>query len=112
MTSSLAFEAPLDPMLQRRHEIQAQAAASLRRRKLSSKLAVGICWLFLGIAIVPLVAVVAYVVAKGLPAWTSDFFAHPTTPEGIPGGGVWNAICIWPSRKARSPRPYGSPPTS
>jgi phosphate transport system permease protein len=92
MTSSLAFEAPLDPMLQRRHEIQAQAAASLRRRKLSSKLAVGICWLFLGIAIVPLVAVVAYVVAKGLPAWTSDFFAHPTTPEGIPGGGVWNAI--------------------
>ena len=50
------------------------------------------CWAFLGIAIVPLVAVVAYVVIKGLPAWNADFFTQPTTPEGIPGGGVFNAI--------------------
>jgi phosphate transport system permease protein len=31
-------------------------------------------------------------VAKGLPAWSVDFFTHSTYPEGIPGGGVWNAI--------------------
>jgi len=30
--------------------------------------------------------------AKGLPAWNTDFFTHSTVPEGIPGGGVWNAI--------------------
>ena len=29
---------------------------------------------------------------KGLPAWNVDFFTQSTTPEGIPGGGVWNAI--------------------
>ncbi len=92
MASTLAFDAPLDPMLQRRQEIQAVAAASLRRRRNYSRIAVGVCWLFLGIAIVPLVAVVAYVVIKGLPAWNVDFFTHATTPEGIPGGGVANAI--------------------
>ena len=93
------------------------------------------CWLFLGIAVVPLVAVVVYVVAKGLPAWSVDFFTHSTTPEGIAGGGVWNAIVgtvvitaspSWspipvglllravPGRVRRSgrPRPCGSPPTS
>jgi len=32
------------------------------------------------------------VVAKGLPAWNADFFTNSTVPEGIPGGGVWNAI--------------------
>ena len=68
------------------------ATASLKRRKVYSKIAVGVCWAFLGIAIVPLVAVVAYVVIKGLPAWNADFFTNVTTPEGIPGGGVWNAI--------------------
>ncbi len=39
---------------------------------------------FLGIAIVPLVAVVAYVVIKGLPAWNADFFTHPTDARGDP----------------------------
>ena len=92
MASTLTFDAPSDPMLQRRREIQEVAAATLRRRQIYSKIAVGVCWLFLGIAIVPLVAVVAYVVIKGLPAWNADFFTHSTTPEGIPGGGVANAI--------------------
>ena len=57
-----------------------------------SRIAVGICWVFLVIAIIPLVAVVVYVVIKGLPAWNADFFTNPTYPEGIPGGGVANAI--------------------
>jgi phosphate transport system permease protein len=72
--------------------VQAAAASSLRRRKLASTAALGVCWVFLAVAVVPLVAVVAYVVAKGLPAWNADFFTNSTVPEGIPGGGVWNAI--------------------
>jgi phosphate transport system permease protein len=92
MATTLTFDASSDPILQRRREIQDVAAASLRRRKLYSKMAVGVCWVFLGIAIVPLVAVVAYVVIKGLPAWNADFFTQVTVPEGIPGGGVANAI--------------------
>ena len=90
--TTLAFDASADPILQRRTEIQRVAAASLKRRKRSSRIAIGVCWAFLGIAIVPLVAVVAYVVVKGLPAWNVDFFTKSTVPEGIPGGGVWNAI--------------------
>ncbi len=35
---------------------------------------------------------IVYVVAKGLPAWNADFFTNSTTPEGVPGGGVFNAI--------------------
>jgi phosphate transport system permease protein len=92
MASTLTFDASTDPMLDRRRQIQDTAGASLGRRKLYSKIAVAVCWVFLCIAIIPLVAVVAYVVIKGLPAWNTDFFTHVTTPEGIPGGGVWNAI--------------------
>jgi phosphate transport system permease protein len=92
MATTLSFDALPDPVLERRQTIQRIAAASLRRRKFTSRIAVTICLVFLGIAIVPLVAVVAYVVAKGLPAWNADFFTHVTVPEGIPGGGVWNAI--------------------
>ncbi len=85
-------ELPTDPTLERRRAVQAAAASSLRRRKAGSSVALGVCWAFLVIAVVPLVGVVAYVIAKGLPAWSVDFFTHSTVPEGIPGGGVWNAI--------------------
>ena len=86
------LDAPVDPVIERRRAIQGAAATSLGRRKRGSWFFIGVCWLFLGIAVVPLVAVVLYVTAKGLPAWSAEFFTHPTTPEGIPGGGVWNAI--------------------
>jgi phosphate transport system permease protein len=90
--ATLTIDPSTDPILVRREQIQTVAASSLGRRKVYSKIAVGICWAFLAIAIVPLVAVVVYVVIKGLPAWNVDFFTKPTYPEGIPGGGVWNAI--------------------
>jgi len=85
-------DAPVDPTVERRRAVQQAATASLRRRRLGSRVALGLCWACLAVAVVPLVAVVAYVVAKGLPAWNLDFFTHSTTPEGIAGGGVWNAI--------------------
>jgi len=86
------LDSPADPSVERRRAVQEAARSSLRRRKLSSRIALGVCWAFLGIAIIPLIGVVVYVVAKGLPAWNLDFFTKSTTPEGIPGGGVWNAI--------------------
>jgi phosphate transport system permease protein len=90
--TTMSFDASADPILQRRRQIQSVASASLKRRKNYSRIAVGLCWVALGIAIVPLVAVVVYVVIKGLPAWSVDFFTKVTVPEGIPDGGVWNAI--------------------
>jgi len=90
--STLVLDASTDPILERRRRVQSAATASLARRKLASRVALGVCWLALAIAVVPLVAVIAYVVTKGLPAWSSDFFVHSTVPEGVPGGGIFNAI--------------------
>jgi phosphate transport system permease protein len=90
MTSLL--ETPADPAVERRQAVQAAANSSLGRRKLASKVTLGVCWLFLFIAVVPLVAVIAYVIAKGLPAWNADFFTQSTKPEGYSPSGVWNAI--------------------
>jgi phosphate transport system permease protein len=90
--SSLVLDVTTDPILERRRTIQAIAAGSVRRRAVTSKIALGVCWAFLGIAVVPLVAVIVYVVIKGLPAWNADFFTNSTTPEGVPGGGILNAI--------------------
>jgi phosphate transport system permease protein len=81
-----------DPMVARRQEIQRTAAASLARRKVYSKIALIICGVFLGLALVPLVAVLAYTFQRGIQAWSVDFFTHLPTPAGIPGGGIWNAI--------------------
>jgi phosphate transport system permease protein len=81
-----------DPNLARRDEIQKIATASEHRRKIYSKVALTICGLFLLIALVPLVSVLAYTVQRGVHAWSVDFFTKLPTPAGIPGGGIWNAI--------------------
>jgi len=88
---TVLVDLPADPTVERRRAVQAAAASSLRRRKLASTAALGVCWVFLAVAVVPLVAVVAYVVAKGLPAWNADFFTNSTVPRAS-RGGVWNAI--------------------
>jgi phosphate transport system permease protein len=51
-----------------------------------------LCWVSLVVALVPLVAVIANTVVKGIGAWNLAFFTQVTKPEGIPNGGVWNAI--------------------
>lgn len=86
------IEAPADPAVERRRAVQEAARSSLGRRKAASRIGLGVCWIFLGIAVVPLVAIIVNVTAKGLPAWSPDFFTQSTRPEGVPGGGVWNAI--------------------
>jgi phosphate transport system permease protein len=90
--SSLVLDTTTDPILERRRTIQAIASTSVRRRAAASKVALGICWVCLAVAVVPLVGVIVYVVIKGLPAWNVDFFTNSTTPEGVPGGGIFNAI--------------------
>jgi phosphate transport system permease protein len=90
--SSISFDSSLDPILSRRAAIQKIAASSIARRKVYSKVAISVCLLCLVVALIPLVAIITYVAAKGIPAWNADFFTQVTKPEGIPNGGVWNAI--------------------
>jgi phosphate transport system permease protein len=82
----------VDPLVARREEIHRIADASLGRRRLYGRIAIAICGIFLLIALIPLIAVIAYTVQRGIQAWSVDFFTQLPTPAGIPGGGISNAI--------------------
>ena len=82
----------IDPIAARRTEIHRVAASSLKRRQLYSRIALVICGVCLLVALIPLVAVIAYTAQRGIQAWSVDFFTKLPTPAGIPGGGIWNAI--------------------
>ena len=93
--TQVTSEAPLphpDPILERRTEIQRIARARLARRNRTGKVAHVLCVVGLVVALVPLGAVVAYTIRRGIPAWSLSFFTHLPTPAGIPGGGIKNAI--------------------
>ena len=81
-----------DPVLARRAEIQQIAEATDRRRALLSRLALMACRACLVVILIPMAALLVYVVVRGASAWHWAFFAHLPTPAGIPGGGIWNAI--------------------
>jgi len=82
----------VDPVLSRRAEIQDIAQSTADRRELLSRLAVLACRACLVIALIPLAALLSYVVVRGASAWNWAFFSHLPTPAGIPGGGISNAI--------------------
>jgi phosphate transport system permease protein len=90
--TTLSFDSSLDPILSRRAEIQKIASSSVKRRRVYSRIGIAFCLLCLVVACVPLLAIIGYTVAKGLPAWNSAFFTQITKPEGIPNGGLYNAI--------------------
>jgi phosphate transport system permease protein len=90
--TTLSFDSSLDPILSRRAEIQKIASSSVKRRRVYSRIGIAFCLLCLVVACIPLLAIIGYTVAKGLPAWNSAFFTQITKPEGIPNGGLYNAI--------------------
>jgi phosphate transport system permease protein len=75
----------------RRRLIRARSAQSLARRHLAGRLAVGLCTVAVAISLAPLVALAAYTTSRGIHALSVDFFTQ-STPAGIPGAGVANAI--------------------
>ena len=94
-TDLLEAPAPSDKdpaVAERRRLIQAAARGSLKRRR---SVALGIRILFgtcMVLTLVPLVALIGYVSKRGVGALSVAFFTHTPTPEGIPGGGISNAI--------------------
>lgn len=81
-----------DPIVVRRAEIQRISAQTEGRRELLSRVAMLACRACLVVVLIPLVALLAYVVIRGASAWNWAFFSHLPTPAGIPGGGISNAI--------------------
>jgi phosphate transport system permease protein len=61
-------------------------------RRAKSSLFVALCALSVLLALVPLVAILSFLVVRGMSSVSLDFFIHMPTPVGEPGGGMANAI--------------------
>ena len=67
-------------------------ARGLARRRGTSALMVALTCAAAALAIVPLVAILAYLIKQGAGALSLDFFTNMPRPVGEPGGGMANAI--------------------
>ena len=61
-------------------------------RKWKSRVFIGLCYVALGIALVPLLSILVETTAKALPVINLEFLTALPTAFGTPGGGVANAI--------------------
>ena len=76
-----------------------------KKRKLVNRLMCSLTFLCAFLTLVPLIAILGYVIAKGVTSVNLDFFTHLPKPVGEPGGGMSNAIvgsliliglsCLW-----------------
>ncbi len=62
------------------------------RRRLVSRVVVGLCGLAVAVALVPLVLILFYVVRQGFSSLNWDFFTRTPKPVGETGGGMANAM--------------------
>jgi phosphate transport system permease protein len=62
------------------------------RRRLASRVVVGLCGLAVAIALVPLVLILFYVVRQGFSSLNWNFFTRMPKPVGEAGGGMANAM--------------------
>ena len=64
----------------------------IARRRLTSRIMLGLCAASALLAVTPLLWIVGYVILQGAPAINRDFLTQLPTPVGIEGGGIANAI--------------------
>ena len=67
-------------------------ARGLARRRATSVIMVALTCAAAALAIVPLIAILAYLLKQGAGALSADFFTNMPRPVGEPGGGMANAI--------------------
>jgi len=89
---ALAVEGWGPDAMERRSLFRASAASSLRGRRRKGRALSWLCGVGVAVALVPLIALVSYVIAKGAPALSWSFLTGNPTPEGVPGNGIGNAI--------------------
>ena len=81
-----------EAVARRRAAVRQSSTATLRRRRLTGHVAKVACYVALAVALVPLVALATYTIARGSEGLSVDLFTQLPVPQGIPGGGVSNAI--------------------
>jgi phosphate transport system permease protein len=69
-----------------------RAALTIPRRRAVSTLMVGLTYAAAGLAMLPLVLILGYVIAKGASTVSLDFFTKLPVPPGQAGGGMANAV--------------------
>jgi phosphate transport system permease protein len=76
----------------RRALVRESARRSLVRRRITGRIAIGLCVVAVAISLAPLVALIAYTTSRGIKQVSWSFLTHVPTPPGIPGGGISSAI--------------------
>ncbi|MFN2566111.1 MAG: ABC transporter permease subunit, partial [Gemmatimonadaceae bacterium] len=69
-----------------------RAALTIPRRRVVSGLMVGLTYVAAGLAMLPLLLILGYLLAKGANTVSLDFFTTMPAPVGQAGGGMANAI--------------------
>jgi phosphate transport system permease protein len=81
-----------DAIARRRRTVRRAARSTLRRRRLGGNSIRLACYLALIIALIPLVALIAYTIERGVKGLSVALFTQVPVPEFTPGGGVSEAI--------------------
>jgi phosphate transport system permease protein len=81
-----------ESVARRRQVVRQASRASLRRRRLLGNGTRLACYVALVIALIPLVALVGYTVDRGAKGLSVGLFTQLPVPQGVPGGGIYNAI--------------------
>jgi phosphate transport system permease protein len=69
-----------------------RAALTIPRRGVVNALMVGLTYVAAGLAMLPLILILGYIVSKGASTLSIDFFTKLPVPPGESGGGISNAI--------------------
>ena len=72
--------------------VRQRTLRSIRRRRASNHVMVALTYAAAALATLPLIAILAYLLARGLSALNGAFFTRMPQPVGEPGGGMANAI--------------------
>jgi phosphate transport system permease protein len=81
-----------EAIARRRTIVRQSSRATLRRRRLLGNSTRIACYCALVVALIPLVALISYTIERGVHGLSVDFFTQLPVPQGVPGGGVYNAI--------------------
>ncbi|HEU4629433.1 MAG TPA: phosphate ABC transporter permease PstA, partial [Gemmatimonadaceae bacterium] len=97
MSAPAAAPPRREPPLPARPSSHQRAAAertvrTLRRRRATSRIMVGVMYVATVVATLPLLFIVYHLLREGSAALTPDFFIRLPAPVGEPGGGLANAV--------------------
>ncbi|HEY2213811.1 MAG TPA: phosphate ABC transporter permease PstA [Acidimicrobiales bacterium] len=81
-----------EAIARRRAVVRESSRHTLNRRRAFGGVAQTACYVVLVIVLIPLVALIAYTTSRGSKGVSVAFFSQNPVPQGVPGGGIYNAI--------------------